>query len=318
MRRLLLIRRSLLHQTLLLRLLFNRLEILPGQIRLLQWLQLRHSQLRLRPGNRQVRKAQYQVLHQAPANLPQLPREASSSSIISPIKRRAGLTQCSIPLLLRSFRLYGGSVRMPKTQSWSGSQANNAETQQRAEKNFDKAAKAIEGLIAKTSNAGERSAMQSFLGSLARSTNATYSTNVGQTYTQQASDTQQRTDGSGASVQVNDNARYGAEALRMAEVMLHELYRRQLIPELKMRLLPMLAGRLPPNTILESVPLSAWMASPIDPPKAVSTQRQEGEAAVTTQRPKDAATARAAGAGVYPGSQFASFANGRSGYNRNA
>ena len=73
---------------------------------------------------------------------------------------------------------------------------------QRAEKNFDKAAKAIEGLIAKTSNAGERAAMQSFLGSLARSTNASYSTNVGQTYTQQASDTQQRLDGS-AGVQVD-------------------------------------------------------------------------------------------------------------------
>jgi len=192
---------------------------------------------------------------------------------------------------------YGGSVKDAETQSWSGSQANNAETQQRAEKNFDKAAKAIEGLIAKTSNAGERSAMQSFLGSLARSTNATYSTNVGQTYTQQAIDTQQRTDGSGASVQVNDNARYGAEALRMARGNAARALQAATDPGTQNAVAANVGGQIATEHNPRVGSAVGMDGKPIDPPKAVSTQRQEGEAAVTAQRPKDAATARAAGAG---------------------
>lgn len=192
---------------------------------------------------------------------------------------------------------YGGSVKDGETQSWTGSQANNAETQQRAEKNFDKASKAIEGLISKTSNAGERAAMQSFLGSLARSTNATYSTNVGQTYTQQASDTQQRTDGSGASTQVNDNARYGAEALRLAGGNAARALEGATNPQTQNTV----AGNVGSQIATEQSPRGGQSfgmdGKPIAPPKPVSMQRSEGEAAVNSQRSKDAATARAAGAG---------------------
>lgn len=192
---------------------------------------------------------------------------------------------------------YGGSVKDAESQSWTGSQANNAETQQRAEKNFDKAAKAIEGLIAKTSNAGERAAMQSFLGSLARSTNASYSTNVGQTYTQHASDTQQRLDGSGASVQVNDNARYGAEALRLAGGNAARALEGATNPATQNAVAGNVGAQVATEHNPRGGPAVGMDGKPIDPPKAVATQRKEGEAAVTSQRPKDAATARAAGAG---------------------
>lgn len=195
---------------------------------------------------------------------------------------------------------YGGGVKDGESQSWTGSQSTSADTQQRVEKNFDKASKAIEGLMARTSSAGERAAMQSFLGSLARSTNATYSTNVGQSYTQQASETTQRTDGSGASVQVNDNARYGAALLQKAGGNIHQLDRmmsRGNSSNLLNEVASTVGGEVAHENNPRGGPTVGMDGKPIEAPKAVSTQRKEGEAAVAQQRPKDNAAANSAGHG---------------------
>ena len=192
---------------------------------------------------------------------------------------------------------YGGGVKDGESQSWTGSQTTSADTQQRVEKNFDKAAKAVESLMAKTSNAGERAAMQSFLGSLARSTNATYSTNVGQSYTQQASNTTQRADGSGASVQVNDNGRYGAELLRQAGGNAARAINMASDPAVQNSVARNVGAQIANENNPRGAPTVGIDGQPIEAPKAVSTQRKEGEAAVAQQRPKDAAAANAAGQG---------------------
>lgn len=193
---------------------------------------------------------------------------------------------------------YGYGVRDGEQLSWSSDRGNSAEVQQRAEKNFDKAAKAIEGLMAKTSNSGERAAMQSFLGSLARSTDATYQTNVGQSYTQTAADTNSRTDANGASVQVNDNGRYGAEALRQAggsgaraleQAVTNPNFRDQVAGAVA----PGVAGEVAPR----GGPAVGMDGKPIEAPKSVTQQRQEGQAAVEAQRGSDQAAATAAGQG---------------------
>ena len=192
---------------------------------------------------------------------------------------------------------YAGGVRDGETQSWTGTQSTSADTQQRVEKNFDKAAKAVEALMAKTTSSGERAAMQSFLGSLARSTNATYSTNVGQSYTQQASDTTQRTDGSGASVVVNDNARYGAELLRQAGGNAARALNMAAVPSVQNNVAGVTGGQIANENNPRGAPSVGMDGQPIAAPKAVATQRKEGEAAVAEQRPKDNATATAAGKG---------------------
>lgn len=192
---------------------------------------------------------------------------------------------------------YGGGVKDGESQSWTGSQTTSADTQQRVEKNFDKAAKAVESLMGKTTNAGERAAMQSFLGSLARSTNATYSTNVGQSYTQQASDTTQRTDGSGASVQANDNARYGAELLRQAGGNAAKAISMAADPGVQNSVARNVGGQIANENNPRGTPTVGMDGQPIEAPKSVGTQRKEGEAAVAQQRPKDAAAANGAGQG---------------------
>lgn len=193
---------------------------------------------------------------------------------------------------------YGLGVRDGETQNWSGERSNSSELQQRAEKNFDKAAKAIEGLMAKTSNSGERAAMQSFMGSLARSTDATYQTNVGQSYTQTASDTNSRTDANGASVQVNDNARYGAEALRQAGGSgAKALQEAATDPGFQNRVAQAMAPGIAGEVAPRGGSATGMDGKPIDSPKHVSQQRQEGQAAVQTQRGKDQAAAGAAGQG---------------------
>ena len=191
---------------------------------------------------------------------------------------------------------YGYGVRDGEQQNWSGERGNSTEVQQRAEKNFDKAAKAIEGLIGKTSNSGERAAMQSFLGSLARSTDATYQTNVGQSYTQTASDTNSRTDANGASVQVNDNGRYGAEALRQAggsgaraleQSVTNPGFRDQVAGAVA----PGIAGSVAPR----GGAAVGMDGKPIEAPKSVGQQRHDGQVAVEDQRGKDQGAAAGAG-----------------------
>jgi len=191
---------------------------------------------------------------------------------------------------------YGYGVRDGEQQNWSGERGNSTEVQQRAEKNFDKAAKAIEGLIGKTSNSGERAAMQSFLGSLARSTDATYQTNVGQSYTQTASDTNSRTDANGASVQINDNGRYGAEALRQAggsgaraleQSVTNPGFRDQVAGAVA----PGIAGSVAPR----GGAAVGMDGKPIEAPKSVGQQRHDGQVAVEDQRGKDQGAAAGAG-----------------------
>lgn len=195
---------------------------------------------------------------------------------------------------------YGAGVKDGETSSWTGSQSASADTQQRVEKNFDKAARAVEAIMAKTTNSGERAAMQSFMGSLARSTNATYSTNVGQAYTQQASSTTQRSDGSGASVQVNDNARYSAELLQKAGGSIHQLDRamsRGNPSQLLNEVASTVGGQVAGESNQRGAPAVGMDGQSIEAPKGVGTQRKEGEAAVANQRPKDSAAASSAGHG---------------------
>lgn len=192
---------------------------------------------------------------------------------------------------------YGGGVKDGENQSWTGTQSTSADTQQRVEKNFDKAAKAVEALMAKTTNSGERAAMQSFLGSLARSTNATYSTNVGQSYTQQASNTTQRNDGSGASVQVNDNARYGAELLRQAGGSASRALNMAAVPAVQNTVAGNVGAQIANENNPRGGPSVGMDGQPIEAPKSVAAQRKEGEGAVAQQRPKDVAAANSAGAG---------------------
>lgn len=193
---------------------------------------------------------------------------------------------------------YGYGVSDGEQLSWSSDRGNTAEVQQRAEKNFDKAAKAIEGLMAKTSNSGESAGMQSFLGSLARSTDATYQTNVGQSYTQTAAESNSRTDANGASVQVNDNGRYGAEALHQAGGSgARALQQAVTDPGFRDRV----AGAVAPGVAGEVVPRGGpavgMDGKPIEAPKSVTQQRQEGQAAVEAQRGNDQAAATTAGQG---------------------
>lgn len=192
---------------------------------------------------------------------------------------------------------YGGGVKDGESQSWTGTQSTSADTQQRVEKNFDKAAKAVESLMAKTTNSGERAAMQSFLGSLARSTNATYSTNVGQSYTQQASNTNQRSDTSGAAVQVNDNARYGAELLRQAGGNASRALTMASDPGVQNRVAGNVGGQIAGENNPRGGPSVGMDGQPIEAPKTVAAQRKEGEGAVAQQRPKDVAAANSAGQG---------------------
>ncbi|WP_126448093.1 conjugal transfer protein TraG N-terminal domain-containing protein [Sulfuricystis multivorans] len=193
---------------------------------------------------------------------------------------------------------YGFSSRDTEQKSWSSDRGNTAEIQQRAEKNFDKAARAIEGLMSKTSNSGERAAMQSFLGSLARATDATYQTNVSQSYTQTASKASSRTDANGASVEVNDNGLYGAEALRLAggsgyraieQAVTNPNFREQVASTVARRV----AGAVAP------LGGSAYGmdGQPIEAPKSVDKQRLDGQEAVKNQRGKDQKAAAAAGQG---------------------
>lgn len=140
--------------------------------------------------------------------------------------------------------------------------------------------------------------MQSFLGSLARSTDATYQTNVGQSYTQTAAETNSRTDANGASVQVNDNGRYGAEALHQADGSgARALQQAVTDPGFRDRV----AGAVAPGVAVDVVPRGGpavgMDGKPIKAPKSVSQQRQEGQAAVEAQRGNDQAAATTAGQG---------------------
>ena len=191
---------------------------------------------------------------------------------------------------------YGLGVRDGESKNWTGERGNSSEIQQRAERNFDKASKAIEGLMAKTTNSGERAAMQSFLGSLAKSTDATYQSNVGQTYTQSASNQTSRTDGAGAQVQVNDNAQYGAEALRMSGGNgARALQQAVTSPSFQNQVAANVAPSIANQTVPRNGPAVGMDGQPIEAPKSVQQQRGEGQEAVQQQRGKDQAAATQAG-----------------------
>ncbi len=193
---------------------------------------------------------------------------------------------------------YGVGVRDGEVQTWNGERSNSAEMQQRAEKNFDTVSKAIEGLMGKTSNAGERAAMQSFLGSLAKSTDATYQTSVGQTYAQTASTTNDRSAGAGASVQVNDNGRYATEAVRMAGGSGAGALKQSVVdPGFRDQVAANVGPQIANQAVPQGGPALGMDGKPIEAPKPVSSQREEGQRHVEAQRPIDQAAARSAGGG---------------------
>lgn len=191
---------------------------------------------------------------------------------------------------------YGFGTKDAEGKDWSAERGNSSEIQQRAEKNFDKASKAIQSLMGKTSNSGERAAMESFLGSLSRSTDATYGTSTQSSLTHTASDTNQRNNGSGASYQVNDNARYGAAALDAAGGNgARALQQAVTNPDFLNKVGSSVGAHVAGETVPAGGKAVGMDGTPIDSPKTVAAQHKEGDASVQTQRPRDQAAARGAG-----------------------
>lgn len=191
---------------------------------------------------------------------------------------------------------YGFGTKDAEGKDWSAERGNSSEIQQRAEKNFDKASKAIQSLMGKTSNSGERAAMESFLGSLSRSTDATYGTSTQSSLTHTASDTNQHNSGSGASYQVNDNGRYGAAALDSAGGNgARALQQAVTNPEFLNKVGSSVGEQVAGETVPAGGQATGMDGKPIESPKTVAAQHQEGDASVQAQRPKDQAAARGAG-----------------------
>jgi conjugal transfer mating pair stabilization protein TraG len=191
---------------------------------------------------------------------------------------------------------YGFGTKDAEGKDWSAERGNSSEIQQRAEKNFDKASKAIQSLMGKTSDSGERAAMESFLGSLSRSTDATYGTSTQSSLTHTASDTNQRNNGAGASYQVNDNGRYGAAALEAsggngARALQQAVTNPGFLSKVGSRVGAEVAG----ETVPAGGQATGMDGKSIDSPKTVASQHKEGDATVQAQRPKDQAAAGGAG-----------------------
>ena len=191
---------------------------------------------------------------------------------------------------------YGFGVRDTEGKDWSGERGNSAERQQRAERNFETAKRAIESTMANTSNSGERAAMESFLGSLSRATDATYGTNTRSTLSSSASEGDSRSSKVGASYQVNDNARYGAEALEMAGGnAAHALREAATNPHF----LDEVGKNIGASVANEAVPkggdLSGMDGQRVSQPRSVDSQHKDGDAKVEAQSGRDQAAAEAAG-----------------------
>lgn len=191
---------------------------------------------------------------------------------------------------------YGFAAKDSENKSWTGDRSDSSEVQQRAEKNFESASRAINSLVGKTASSGERAAMESFLGSLSTATNATYGTNTSSGLTQTAADTNQRTSGTGASYQVNDNARYAAAALEAAggngaRALQEAVTNPQFLDQAGTSVGQQVANQVAPS----GGTATGMDGAPIAPPKSVDQQKREGDSAVEQQRPADTAAATAAG-----------------------
>lgn len=191
---------------------------------------------------------------------------------------------------------YGGGVRDSEGKDWSSERGNSAERQQRAERNFETAKRAVESEMAKTSSSGERAAMESFLGSLSKSTDATYGTNTRSTLSSSAGESDSRSSRVGASYQVNDNARYGEEALRMTGGNAAQALREAATNP---HFLDQVGAAVAHDVAESSVPRDGNHVGidgqPIAQPKSVDSQHKYGDSQVASQRGQDQAAAEAAG-----------------------
>jgi conjugal transfer mating pair stabilization protein TraG len=191
---------------------------------------------------------------------------------------------------------YGGGVQDSEGKDWSSERGNSAERQQRAERNFETAKRAVESVMAKTSNSGERAAMESFLGSLSKSTDATYGTNTRSTLSSSAGESDSRSNRVGASYQVNDNARYGEEALRLTGGNAYQALREaatnsHFLDQVGAAVGHDVAGSyVPSRGSLEGID-----GQPIAQPKSVDSQHKDGDRQVASQSGRDQSAAEAAG-----------------------
>lgn len=191
---------------------------------------------------------------------------------------------------------YGGGVRDSEGKDWSGERGNSVERQQRAEKNFETAKRAVESEMAKTSNSGERAAMESFLGSLSKSTDATYGTNTRSTLSSSAGENDSRSNKVGASYQVNDNARYGEEALRMTGGNAYQALREAATNSHFLDQVGAAVGHDVAGSYVPSRGSHEGIdGQPIAQPKSVDSQHKDGDRQVASQRGRDQAAAEAAG-----------------------
>lgn len=191
---------------------------------------------------------------------------------------------------------YGGGVQDSEGKDWSSERGNSAERQQRAERNFETAKRAVESVMAKTSNSGERAAMESFLGSLSKSTDATYGTNTRSTLSSSAGESDSRSSRVGASYQVNDNARYGEEALRMTGGNPYQALREAATNP---HFLDQVGAAVGHDVAESYVPRHGSHegidGQPISQPKSVDAQHRDGDKQVASQSGRDRAAAEAAG-----------------------
>ncbi len=191
---------------------------------------------------------------------------------------------------------YGGGVRDSEGKDWSGERGNSVERQQRAEKNFETAKRAVESEMAKTSNSGERAAMESFLGSLSKSTDATYGTNTRSTLSSSAGENDSRSSRVGASYQVNDNARYGEEALRMTGGNAYQALREAATNSHFLDQVGAAVGHDVAGSYVPSRGSHEGIdGQPIAQPKSVDSQHKDGDRQVASQSGRDQAAAEAAG-----------------------
>lgn len=181
-------------------------------------------------------------------------------------------------------------------KSFSGERGNTDEQRHQAEQNFDKATKAVRALQGRTSNSGERAAMDDFLGQMSKSTDAMYGTKTSSTLTSTASSSDSRNDGATASVSMNDNNTYGQEALRQSGGNPETALRSAVTnPGFQQSVANGAAPGIANSAVPEHGPATGMRGAPLDAPKSVEGQKTEGDAAVKSDRAGNEQKATSAG-----------------------
>jgi hypothetical protein len=190
---------------------------------------------------------------------------------------------------------YGGSVESKEGKNFSAEQSTSAEKSDRVAKEFAGVQSAIDGLIAKTSNAGERAAMQDFKGQLAKSTDAMHGTKTQATLTQSASDTNSLTNTSGSSIAVNNNPLMAKEALRLSGGSAFKALELMSTPEGRQQVADNVGQQTAAAAGVTSGNATSITGAPIAPPKSVAKQDGEGKAQVLADAGGNLQQATAAG-----------------------